>query len=81
MTNYDKFTMKENEIVTEQLKLKELTKTEDVFKMYLDVLYQVKKIEALKKELRELFELDMNAEYEPNLVEQLLGIELQTDGI
>ena len=81
MTNYDKFTMKENEIVTEQLKLKELTKTEDVFKMYLDVLYQVKKIEALKKELRELFELDMNAEYEPNLVEQLLGIELQTDGM
>ena len=81
MTNYDKFKMKENEIVTEQLKLKELTKTEDVFKMYLDVLYQVKKIEALKKELRELFELDMNAEYEPNLVEQLLGIELQTDGI
>ena len=81
MTNYDKFTMKENEIVTEQLKLKELTKTEDVFKMYLDVLYQVINIEALKKELRELFELDMNAEYEPNLVEQLLGIELQTDGI
>ena len=81
MTNYDKFTMKENEIVTEQLKLKELTKTEDVFKMYLDVLYQVKKIEALKKELRELFELNMNAEYEPNLVEQILGIELQTDGM
>ena len=81
MTNYDKFTMKENEIVTEQLKLKELTKTEDVFKMYLDVLYQVKKIEALKKELRELFELDMNAEYEPSLAEQILGIELQTDGM
>ena len=64
MKENDNFKMKENEIVTAQLKLKELTE---------DVLYQVKKIETLKKELRELFEL--------NLVEQLLGIELQTDGM
>ena len=46
MINYDKFKMKENDILIEQLKLKELTE---------DVSYQVKKIEALKKELRELF--------------------------
>ena len=71
MTNYEKFTQKEEEIKAEQRELRELVKKEDEFYMYLSVLSQVKKIEALRVELRRLFELDQDAEYIPSLAEEL----------